>query len=533
MEEEEHTDRKQQLAMLYQKLNKIKKSLNEDDTDNINQVISSNSPKSCLSYLTDLEKKGDPYTDCNHLTRLVDSYTKVFSTLPVGKHCENESYARMLVRFAELNVIQDVNKAEDNFKIASSHCQNFAFVHIAHAQFEHSQGNTKRAIYLLQNALELGAKPKEVLETALQNMQGGKTHLFCPEDKENIQFTSNSNVHDSIKKGSVFQKVSRTSDGTGDLHLSCIFNLGPEAYSGASDDQQSGWKSGSQRKRVAGIPGRIRVVPFSIPENEDDGHDDGYISEKPSRRSDASVHNSLSRIEDPDEAQDHFIVARSNCKGFAFVHIAHAQFEVSQGNTIKAASILHKAQAMNAKPAELLETAMRNLKTGAKQLVPTNYEEEELSSGTGIVHSELKPANFVIVNASLKLIDFGIANRIQPDVTSIMKDSQVGTLNYMPPEAIKDTSSQPGKARSKISPKGDVWSLGCILYCMTYGKTPFQTITNQIAKLQAIIDPSHKIEFPDISEKDLLDVLKRCLVRNPRERISIAELLDHPYLQLK
>jgi hypothetical protein len=31
----------------------------------------------------------------------------------------------------------------------------------------------------------------------------------------------------------------------------------------------------------------------------------------------------------------------------------------------------------------------------------------------------------VIVNASLKLIDFGIANRIQPDVTSIMKDSQV------------------------------------------------------------------------------------------------------------
>lgn len=48
-------------------------------------------------------------------------------------------------------------------------------------------GNTKRAIYILQNALELGAKPKEDLETALQNMQGGKTHLFCSEDKENMQ----------------------------------------------------------------------------------------------------------------------------------------------------------------------------------------------------------------------------------------------------------------------------------------------------------------------------------------------------------
>lgn len=38
---------------------------------------------------------------------------------------------------------------------------------------------------------------------------------------------------------------------------------------------------------------------------------------------------------------------------------------------------------MNAKPAELLETAMRNLKAGAKQLVQTSNEEEELSSDTG------------------------------------------------------------------------------------------------------------------------------------------------------
>ncbi|XP_039605690.1 LOW QUALITY PROTEIN: dual specificity protein kinase Ttk [Polypterus senegalus] len=150
----------------------------------------------------------------------------------------------------------------------------------------------------------------------------------------------------------------------------------------------------------------------------------------------------------------------------------------------------------------------------------------------GIVHSDLKPANFVIVGATLKLIDFGIANHIQPDVTSIVKDSQVGTLNYMPPEAIKDSSFS-GKPKSKISPKSDVWSLGCILYYMTYGKTPFQHITSQISKLQAIIDPAHKIKFPDISEQDLHDVLQKCLIRNPKERISIKELLEHPYVQLQ
>ncbi|CAK6954237.1 dual specificity protein kinase Ttk [Scomber scombrus] len=942
MEEEEHTDRKQQLAMLYQKLNKIKKSLNEenDDADNIGKIISSNSPEECLSYLMDLEKKGDPHLDRDHLTRLTDFCSRVFSSMPLGKHSQNESYARMLVRFAELKAIQDVNEAETNFIVATSHSQNFAFVHVAHAQFENSQGNTKRALYILNNAIELDAKPKELLESALQSMQIGKTQPPCSEDKENLPLLSNNVVHDSVKKGSEFKKVSRISDGTGDLQLFTIFGSGTEPLGASSDDQLPGWRSASQCKRAVGLPGRVPIASLSIPEKDDD---DDYNNGRPSKRKDSSIPFSLSRqtsgssvskmfgsskkiaadghlfslqpptlspehcpwedqaavdstttflhthtkdtlrmedvtytfdqivnsnspescwtylkklekrgnphtdislfnklkdcyskvfsrlpirqysknasyarilvryaqlkgIEDPDEANDHFIVAKSNCKGFAFIYVAHAQFEVSQGNVVKATSILRKAQTLNAKPAELLEVAIRNLKAGEKQLVPTGEEEQPtdlqtvMASGNqelplparvplnrsveqpkpanketlsewkmptlvnrhvspedklitppdlrlvprakesiptpslnlpsrlnpqtvcqtpnsyrnpsansfvtpvvkrdhvvyssavaahraglvqqpctplnqascfqtpkaslstlsnesltikdkqffilkvigrggsskvyqvldhkkqlfavkyvdlegaddqtresykneiehlnhlqqfsdqivklydyeitnsyiymlmecgnldlntwlrnrktvnplerkfywknmleavhtihthGIVHSDLKPANFVIVNATLKLIDFGIANRIQPDVTSIMKDSLVGTLNYMPPEAIKDTSSQPGKARSKISPKGDVWSLGCILYCMTYGKTPFQSITNQITKLQAITDPSHKIEFPDISEKDLLDVLKRCLVRNPRERVSITELLEHPYLQLK
>lgn len=43
---------------------------------------------------------------------------------------------------------------------------------------------------------------------------------------------------------------------------------------------------------------------------------------------------------------------------------------------MKATSILHKALAMNAKPAELLELAIRNLKAGEKRLVPTRGEEK-------------------------------------------------------------------------------------------------------------------------------------------------------------
>ncbi|XP_071955984.1 dual specificity protein kinase TTK-like [Antedon mediterranea] len=158
----------------------------------------------------------------------------------------------------------------------------------------------------------------------------------------------------------------------------------------------------------------------------------------------------------------------------------------------------------------------------------------------GIVHSDLKPANFLFVEATLKLIDFGIANAIQVDQTSVLRDQQIGTLNYMSPEAIQDTSPPPPidssgrrKPRLKINCRSDVWSLGCILYYMVYGKTPFQHITNGLMKLQAIIDPHQEIHFPAISNKDLHDVLQKCLIRNPKHRPSIDTLLEHPFLVKK
>jgi len=143
-----------------------------------------------------------------------------------------------------------------------------------------------------------------------------------------------------------------------------------------------------------------------------------------------------------------------------------------------------------------------------------------------IIHGDLKPANFLFVRGTLKLIDFGIAKAIQnDDTTNIYRDNHVGTLNYMSPEAIVDTGSGGDKARMRLGRASDIWSLGCILYQMVYGQTPFANLP-LIPKLQAIINPEHEIDYPINSyvtaDTAVLDAIQLCLQRPPAKRPPIV-----------
>lgn len=86
----------------------------------------------------------------------------------------------------------------------------------------------------------------------------------------------------------------------------------------------------------------------------------------------------------------------------------------------------------------------------------------------------------------------------------------------------------------RLGRSSDVWSLGCILYQLIYGRPPFAEYTRLEQKLFAILNPSHDISYPLSADGDhaAIHSIKGCLQRIPKDRVSISELYTHPYLKI-
>jgi serine/threonine protein kinase len=69
------------------------------------------------------------------------------------------------------------------------------------------------------------------------------------------------------------------------------------------------------------------------------------------------------------------------------------------------------------------------------------------------------------------------------------------------------------------------------LYQLVYGRPPFAQFP-LVKKLAAIINPSLPIEYPESRHKDpsLFAVLKGCLHRDPKQRLTIPQLMEHSFL---
>ena len=137
----------------------------------------------------------------------------------------------------------------------------------------------------------------------------------------------------------------------------------------------------------------------------------------------------------------------------------------------------------------------------------------------GVAHLDIKCENYMVVRMDrikpeIILIDFGHAEKIEPN---IMKEGgYYGTCFYICPEGYKKFYSM----------KSDIWSLGICTHLILTGDYPFWGDDKEysINVCKGNVTISEKLNG------ETTDFINKCLDYNPSTRLSIDEVLDHPFL---
>ncbi|KAG1467551.1 hypothetical protein G6F56_004353 [Rhizopus delemar] len=147
----------------------------------------------------------------------------------------------------------------------------------------------------------------------------------------------------------------------------------------------------------------------------------------------------------------------------------------------------------------------------------------------GVIHRDIKPENILLDdNMHIKITDFGSAKILSDQATSEEENiagsrSFVGTAEYVSPELL---SSEP------VSKEADYWALGCVIYQMLTGKSPFKAATDYLI-FQKIKNLEYVIpnDFPPIAK----DLVQRLLVSDPSKRLGaergIEAIKEHPFFE--
>ena len=133
-----------------------------------------------------------------------------------------------------------------------------------------------------------------------------------------------------------------------------------------------------------------------------------------------------------------------------------------------------------------------------------------------VAHRDLKPENLLLSkNDILKIIDFGLSNFSN---SNYLLGTPCGSPCYASPEMV-----------SGFKYNGfliDIWSTGIILFAMICGYLPFEDKDNEVL-FEKIV--KCKINYPRHIGDLPLDLMKRIIVPNPKVRITLNEIKEHPF----
>lgn len=139
----------------------------------------------------------------------------------------------------------------------------------------------------------------------------------------------------------------------------------------------------------------------------------------------------------------------------------------------------------------------------------------------GVMHRDLKPANILIraTDGQALLTDFGIARAVGSERLT-MTGMVVGTAEYLSPEQAS------GSARDDL--RGDIYSVGILLYEMLTGQVPFRhaNAAQVLMKQVSAQPPPPRLIVPQLSQ-DVEGVVLRALEKDPNDRFqTVRELRD-------